>query len=56
MTKLDLNTMTTISGGGYGGGIAQASNGGVAINGNGNYVAYGNTTNHSSNSGSSKKS
>ncbi|MBX9931156.1 MAG: hypothetical protein K2Y56_06410 [Methylobacterium sp.] len=52
MTKLDLNAMTMISGGGG----AQASNGGVAINGNGNVVHYGNTANNSSNSGSSKKS
>ncbi|WP_156387694.1 MULTISPECIES: hypothetical protein [unclassified Methylobacterium] len=50
MTKLDLTTMTAISGG-----AAQASNGGVAINGDGNTVYYGNTANQSSNKGSSKK-
>ncbi|WP_156387695.1 MULTISPECIES: hypothetical protein [unclassified Methylobacterium] len=51
MTKLDLTTLTAISGG-----AAQATNHGVAINGNGNTVYYGNTSNQSSNSGSSKKS
>ena len=51
MTKLDVTTLTSISGG-----AAQATNNGVAINGNGNTVYYGNTSNSSSNSGSSKKS